>query len=339
MRRALQGRPKVGRSPIPLTPIPTGSQSKKANPPPHGVCCARLNPSIQTPNIFHYRNCQYLAIMSPHKDESPENTSAPKLTRLEFPKAPTFDDPLRHRQHLKERLVLAFRIFAKLEYDEGVAGHITVRDPVDPSTFWVNPFGVPWPLLRASDLIRVDKNGQVIDGGSCRLLNTAAYMIHSAVHEARPDVNAVAHSHSIHGRAFSTLGRNLDIITQDACAFYNDIAHYDSFGGIVLGPEEGINIAKALGQKKAAILANHGLLTCGGSVESCVFWFTSLEKCCRAQLLADAAAVGRGGETVKISDEEAAYTYKSVGTEFAGWFSAKPAFEVMEHQAGVDYKM
>lgn len=80
------------------------------------------------------------------------------------------------------------------------------------------------------------------------------------MHEARPDVDAVAHSHSIYGRAFCTLGRNIDIITQDSCAFYNDIALYNSFKGIVLVADEGIAIAKALGNKKAALLQNHGLL-------------------------------------------------------------------------------
>ena len=164
-------------------------------------------------------------------------------------------------------------------------------------------------------------------------------MIHSAVHSARPDINAVAHSHSIYGRAFSTLGRPLEIITQDTCAFYDDIALYDSFGGIVLGPEEGLRIAEALGGKKAAILSNHGLMTCGQTVESCVYWFMSLERCCRAQLLADAAAAGRGGETVKVSDEEAEFTYKTIGTERIGWFNAKPAFDLMEHESGIEYKM
>lgn len=164
-------------------------------------------------------------------------------------------------------------------------------------------------------------------------------MIHSAVHTARPDINAVAHSHSVHGKAFATLGRPLDIITQDSCVFYNDVAHYSNFGGIVLGPEEGVQIASALGGKKAAILANHGLLTCGRSIESCVFWFMTLERSCQAQLLADAAAGGRGGETVKIDDDDAEFTYKTIGSEQAGWFSAKPAFDMMEHEAGAEYKM
>jgi ribulose-5-phosphate 4-epimerase/fuculose-1-phosphate aldolase len=75
---------------------------------------------------------------------------------------------------------------------------------------------------------------------------------------------------------------------------------------VVLATEEGQNIAKALGNKKAALLQNHGLLTVGKSIEETVFWFVSLEKCCHAQLLADAAVAGRGGETVKIGEEEAA---------------------------------
>ncbi|KAJ4148959.1 hypothetical protein NW754_000395 [Fusarium falciforme] len=250
---------------------------------------------------------------------------------------PSFDDPHKERAYLKGRLALAFRIFAQKGFDEGVAGHITVRDPVEPSTFWVNPFGVAWPTLKASDLIRVNGEGKVIEGGPVKLLNKAAYMIHHAVHEARPDVNCVAHSHSVYGRAFSTLGRPLDIITQDACAFYNDIVHYKSFGGIVLEAEEAANIAKSLGNKKAAILANHGLLTCGKTVESTVFWFMSLETCCRVQLLADAAAAGRGDQVVKVNDQEAEYTYKAVGTELAGWFSAKPTFFAIERESKEDH--
>ncbi|KAL3421173.1 class II Aldolase and Adducin domain-containing protein [Phlyctema vagabunda] len=255
-----------------------------------------------------------------------------------IPREPVFEDKYQEREYKKGRLALAFRIFAKLGYDEGVAGHITLRDPVEPTSFWVNPFGVAWPLLKASDLIRVNHEGKVVDGGACRLLNTAAYMIHHAVHTARPEINCVAHSHSIHGRAFCTLGRGLDTITQDSCAFHNDLALYTSFRGIVLAADEGIAIAKALENKKAALLQNHGLLTCAQSIEACVFWFMSLEKCCQAQLMADAAAGGRGHETIKIDDKDAEYTRKAIGSEAAGYFSAKPAFDMMEHESGVDYK-
>lgn len=254
-----------------------------------------------------------------------------------FPSPPKFDDPYKERAYLKGRLAAAFRIFGKYGFDEGVAGHITMRDPVDPTTFWVNPFGVSFSLMKASDLILVNEEGEVIDGGPCRLLNTAAFMIHSAVHQARPEVNAAAHSHSIYGRTFSALGRTLDITTQDACAFYKDHVLYDSFNGIVLAAEEGKNIAKALGQNKAALLQNHGIITVGKTIEETVFWFVSMEKCCHSQLMADAAAAGRGGATVKVTDEDAQFTYNTIGTPMAGWFSAKPMFDLIHRETGGEY--
>jgi len=234
--------------------------------------------------------------MSPHKENGENGASDPssdavKMGRkMKLPERPSFDDPHKERAYLKGRLAAAFRIFGKYGFDEGVAGHITVRDPVEKDTFWVNPFGVAFSLINASDLIRVSESGEILEGGEVRLLNTAAFMIHSAIHKARPDVNAAAHSHSIHGRSFCTLGRKLDTITQDSCAFYNDHVLYESFNGIVLAEEEGKNIAACLGEKKAALLINHGLLTVGGTIEEAVFWFVSMEKCCHAQLMADAAA-------------------------------------------------
>ncbi|KAF2449214.1 arad-like aldolase/epimerase [Karstenula rhodostoma CBS 690.94] len=259
------------------------------------------------------------------------------VQKTKIPGPPKFDDPYKERAYLKGRLAAAFRIFGKFGFDEGVAGHITLRDPVDPATFWVNPFGVAFSLIKASDLIHVNEEGEVIGGGDCRLLNTAAYMIHSAIHQARPDVIAAAHSHSIYGRSFCTLGRKLDTITQDSCAFHNDHVLYTSYKGVVLAKEEGENIAQKLGPHKAALLQNHGLLTVGHSIEEAVFWFVSMEKCCHAQLLADAAAAGRGGQTEKIAEEDAVFTSKTVGTHIAGWFSAKPLFDVIHKETGGEY--
>jgi ribulose-5-phosphate 4-epimerase/fuculose-1-phosphate aldolase len=282
-----------------------------------------------------------------NKPDSQPNGTAPNEPGLKqgeanvkaqfFPSPPKFTDKYEEREYLKGRLALAFRIFGKLGFDEGVAGHITLRDPVDPHTFWVNPFGLAFSMIKKSDLILVDDDGKVIDGGPNRLLNTAAYMIHAAVHRARPDVICAAHSHSIYGRSFCTLGRPIDIITQDSCAFHSDLAVYNSFKGVVLAKEEGENIARAIGNKKACLLQNHGLLTCAQTVEAALFWFVSLEKCCHAQLMADAACAGRGGATVKIDEEDAAFTYKSVGTPRAGWFSALPAFDLMARECGDEY--
>lgn len=150
-------------------------------------------------------------------------------------------------------------------------------------------------------------------------------------------MNAACHSHTIYGRAFCSLGRKLDTITQDACAFHNDHAVYESFNGIVLAAEEGRNIASCVGNKKAALLQNHGLLTLGKTIDEAVFWFVSMDKCCHAQLLAEAAAGPRGEKPIVISDEDAVFTYKTVGTSYAGYFSAKPMFDVIHKETGGDY--
>lgn len=204
-----------------------------------------------------------------------------------LPKPPSFASVEEERRHRKQHLAASFRLFAKFGYDEGVAGHITVRDPEFPDTFWVNPFGVDFSLIDVSTLIRVDESGKVVEG--TLPVNAAAFSIHSRIHKVRPDVIAACHSHSINGRAWATLGRPIDPITQDACAFYNDHAIYNDYGGVAFGLDEGQRIAQALGDKKAAILQNHGLLTVGGSVDEAVWWYISLERCCHVQLMAEAA--------------------------------------------------
>lgn len=162
-------------------------------------------------------------------------------------------------------------------------------------------------------------------------------MIHGAIHIAREDVMCAAHSHSMYGRTWAAMGRELDILTQDSCAFWRDHVVYDQFGGVVLGQSEGKEIARRLGSKKAAILQNHGLLTVGQSIEEAVFWFVSLEKCCQTQLLADAAAAGRGYQTKKIGDEEAELTYKIVGTPTGGYFSGRSLFQKMFKEQGKEF--
>lgn len=107
----------------------------------------------------------------------------------------------------------------------------------------------------------------------------------------------------------------------------------DNFGGVVLDREEGKRIAKALGNGKAAILQNHGLLTCAETVDAAAFWFISLDKTCHAQLLADAAASDRPGyRKILISDEEAEFTYQQVGTDAKGWLAFQPYYDEQLHK-------
>jgi len=230
---------------------------------------------------------------------------------------PVFSTVEEERLHLKQKLAAAFRLFSKFGFDEGVAGHITARDPERKDHFWVNPFGMHFSQICASDLILCNHEGEVVEGHYP--VNRAAFAIHSQVHAARPDVIAAAHAHSVYGKSWSSLGRLLDPITQDACAFYRDHSLYDDFTGVVLEIEEGRRIGKALGNNKACILRNHGLLTVGGSVDEAAWWFITMERSCQAQLLAESA-----GKPVVIDDEDAKVTYETVGVRTAGWFQFQP---------------
>jgi ribulose-5-phosphate 4-epimerase/fuculose-1-phosphate aldolase len=236
---------------------------------------------------------------------------------------PVFDTLEEERDHRKQRLAGALRVFGKLGFSEGVAGHITVRDPIDTDHFWVNPFGMNFSQVRVSDLLLVNHDGEVVHGD--RPVNKAAFIIHGAVHKARPDVIAAAHAHSIYGKAFSSLGKLLDPITQDACIFFEDHALVSDFGGrVVFESEGGAALAAGLGSHKAAIHQNHGLFTVGQSVEEAAFWFISMERSCQVQLLAEAA-----GTPKLIDPDDARYTRDVTAFPLAGWFSFQPFWDAI----------
>lgn len=211
------------------------------------------------------------------------------------------------RRHRRERLAVTMRLFADRDFDEGVGGHVTARDPARPDHFWINPIGLHFGHVRASDLLLVGPDGEVVEGEG--RINPAGFAIHSAVHEARPDVVAAAHTHSLHGRAWSTLGRPLAPITQDACAFYEDHAVHHDYSGVVLEEDEAAGIARSLGDAKAVILRNHGLLTVGGSVEEAAWWFVTMDRSCQVQLAAEAA-----GTPYEIDPTSARRTRDTIGT-------------------------
>jgi ribulose-5-phosphate 4-epimerase/fuculose-1-phosphate aldolase len=248
-----------------------------------------------------------------------ELTPIPPETLL-FRLPPSFETVEEERRHRKERLTAALRIFGKLGFEEGVAGHITARDPELTDHFWVNPFGLSFKHIKVGDLILVNHQGQVVEGRYP--VNQAAFAIHSQVHEARPDVVSAAHSHSVHGRALSTLGQPLEPITQDVCVFYQDHALFDDFTGVVNDVDEGKRIAAALGDRKAVILRNHGLLTVGSTVDAAAWWFISMERSAQVQLLAKAA-----GQVVPIEHDDAELTHRQIGNDVAGWVNYQPLYD------------
>ena len=225
------------------------------------------------------------------------------------------------RLRRKQKLAGALRIFGRFGFGEGVAGHITVRDPEFPDHFWVNPLGQSFRHMRVCDLILVNHQGEVVYGQHS--VNRAAYVLHAAVHAARPDVVAAAHAHSVYGKAFSALGVPLDPLTQDSCAFYErNTVIADHGGAVVFEVQAGRDFAQAFGQHRAAIHQNHGHFTVGATVDEAVFWYVCFERCAQAQLLAMAA-----GQPKHIPHESAVYTRENAGTAQVGWMHFQPLWQ------------
>ena len=218
----------------------------------------------------------------------------------------------KERLHRKQRLAGTFRRLARHGFGQALAGYVTAGDPEHTDSFWVNPLGRHFSQMRVRDLIRVDR---------------AAFAIHAAIHAARPDVVAAPHTHSTYGKAWSTLGRLLDPLTQDRCKFCRDHALFDDFTGVVLDMGEGEGIAQALGPHKAIILRNHGILTVGETVEAAAWWFISMDNAAHTQLLAEAA-----GTPLSIGRDTAALTAGQVARPCSGLLSFQPLWELVVAQ-------
>lgn len=255
------------------------------------------------------------------------NSAAGAPTIATIPKFPSFHE---QRQWQLKHMAAVFRHWARENYTFGISGHISYRDPEYTNAFWTNPLGVHFGLLRASDMILLSLEGEVLHPASHRGLNAealpglsrhtssqraitrpanaAGFLIHAALHKRRPDVHAACHAHTPHGRAYSALARPLPMLTQDICKFYNRHAVYNSYGGVVLAAEEGELIADALGTTNVAlILRNHGLLTVGQTVDEAAWFFDVMEAGCRDQLMIDAVTARDGVKPVEIAHEEAEY--------------------------------
>ena len=195
-----------------------------------------------------------------------------------FPEEPKFNSPEELRMDRKKRLVAACHAFAEHGLDYGFAGHLTVRDPEHPELYWTNPMAVHFAQVSMSNLILVDHDGMVIEGDYA--VNRAGFVLHAAIHAAHPDILAMCHAHSIYGTAFAALGRPLEPITQDACAFFEDHAVVlEEAGQVAVEADAGANFAKAFTGVKAAIHQNHGLLTASRhSIDSAAFWFIAISQ-------------------------------------------------------------
>ena len=194
-----------------------------------------------------------------------------------------------------------------------IYNHISARVPGPDHHFLLNPFGLRWDEVTASNLVKIDLEGNILDDTPHRI-NNAGYTIHSAIHAAREDAMCVIHTHTEAGMAVSALEDGLIYTNQDSMMFYGHVAYHE-FEGIALDLSERERLVGDLGDKKVMILRNHGLLTTGRSVADAWVQMYFLEKVCSAQLTLMAAA---GSRIHHPSREVCEHTAKQYGDEGHG---------------------
>ena len=214
---------------------------------------------------------------------------------------------LADERELRQReLVDAYRIFASYGWGDDGSGHISARDPEHLDSFWLLRYGVAFARATVADLVRVGNDGAVVEGAPGSAINPAAHFIHTPIHEVRPDIVAVAHTHTGYGTPFAALARPLRMTSQEACAFAGR-------QGVFLGEElditdleAGHRLAGAGMSARLLVLANHGLLTVGGSVGETLGWFVLAERAAEVEIKA-------GDQARVISSTGAAAVATSLG--------------------------
>lgn len=202
-------------------------------------------------------------------------------------------------------LAAAYRLIAHFGLDDSIFTHISARAPKEEAEhgFLINPFGLRFDEVTASNLVTVDLDGKIIRDDYGKGINAAGFTIHSAVHAARPEVGCVLHTHTVAGVAVSSMKEGILPLNQWSLQFYNRVATHD-YEGIALNLEERERLVADLGNAKAMILRNHGLLTCGGTVGEAFALMYNLERTCKAQL----ALLSSGAELNRVSDDLAEFT-------------------------------
>lgn len=183
-------------------------------------------------------------------------------------------------------LAALYRLIAHYRMTDLIDTHISIRVPDEPNHFLINRYGVMFEHMKASDLVKIDHDGQIVaayDQG--KNVNVAGFVIHSAIHHARSDIHCVIHTHTADGMAVSAQAHGLLPLTQHALKFYQCLS-YHQYEGIALSLDERERLVQDLGNTKAMILRNHGLLAAGNSVADAFYTIYFLERACQAQIKA-----------------------------------------------------
>jgi ribulose-5-phosphate 4-epimerase/fuculose-1-phosphate aldolase len=196
-------------------------------------------------------------------------------------------------KQLRIDLAACYRLVAHFGWDDLIFTHISARIPGPEHHFLINPYGMLFSEITASSLVKVDQNAQVIGHGA-HPVNPAGFVIHSAVHGARPDVTCVLHTHTPAGVAVSAQKKGLLPISQQSTIALASLG-YHAYEGIALRDDEKPRLVADLGGHTCLILRNHGLLTVGQSCADAFLYMYNLQRACEIQVLAQA-----GGELTDV---------------------------------------
>ena len=189
--------------------------------------------------------------------------------------------------HNRINLAACYHLADYFQMSDIIWNHITAKTSKNKDTFLINPFGLRYDEITASNLVEVTLEGKVINSESP--INDTGFIIHGAIHRARTDVNCVMHTHSRAGLAVSCFVNGLTPMIQDAAFLHNRVSYHD-WEGMSTEQEECEHLSKSLGNNKVMILKNHGLLTCGTTIAEAFMLMYYLERACKTQI--DARSTG-----------------------------------------------
>ena len=222
--------------------------------------------------------------------------------RLSLPEESNFCDQMSDRQ----RLAAAYRIVYYLGWCETIYGHLTLRVPSAKGHFLINPWGLRYDEVTASNLLEIDHDGDKVAGPNYPV-NKPGFVIHSAIHEARPDVNCVMHIHTVAGMAVAAQKNGLLPVSMPGTGFWGQIGYHDYEGpSMDLGERE--RLVVSLGKKNTMILRNHGILTCGKSIEEAFILMFRLQRACEVQIAAQSGGTELVIPSIKILKESVQLT-------------------------------
>ena len=187
----------------------------------------------------------------------------------------------------EQKLACSFRILARAGFAENISGHITWQRPGQENML-VNPWGLWWREISASDICEVDPFGNVLSG---RWDVTPAIYIHTELHKARPEARVVIHNHPYHVCVLAALGVLPDLVHQSGSAFFGDLHVVTEYSGEIDSPELGQQLAEQIGAYSVVVLANHGVIVTGPTVEEATFRAATIDRVC--QLAYDVMVLGR----------------------------------------------